>query len=63
MPFPGGLTLFVEVMEVLAGPEGIGIIDLKTAPKNVERHRVGGVALQLVAWVPRDLNQLAGHRP
>jgi len=31
----------------LAGPEGTGIIDLKTATTHVERHRVGGVSLQL----------------
>jgi len=47
MPFPGGVGLFIEVVEVLASPEGIGIDDLEAAAAHVERYRVGGVGLQL----------------
>ena len=47
VPLPGGVGLLVEVVQVLAGPEGIGIADLKAPAAHVERHRVGGVGLQL----------------
>ena len=44
---PRRAYLFVEIVQVLAGPEGICIIDLKAAAAHVERHRVCGVGLQL----------------
>jgi len=47
VPFPGGVGLLVEIMQVLAGPEGIGIADFKAAATHVERNRLGGVGLQL----------------
>lgn len=46
VPLPGGVCLFVEVVEVLASPEGIGITDVEAAATHVERHRVGGVSRQ-----------------
>ena len=46
MPFPGGVSLFVEIVQVLAGPEGIGISDFNAAATHVERFRDGGVGLQ-----------------
>ena len=47
------MGLLVEVVQVLAGPEGIGIADLEAAAANVERHRVGGIGLQLDRVGPR----------
>ena len=43
MPFPGGVSLVLEVMEVLASPKGVGITDVEAAAAHVERHRVGGI--------------------
>lgn len=45
MPFPGVVGLLEEIVEVLAGPEGMVIADFKAAATHVERHRVGGVGL------------------
>ena len=47
VPLPGGVCLLVEVVQVLASPEGIGIADLEAAATHVERHCIGGVGLQL----------------
>jgi len=47
VPLPGGVSLLVEIVQVLAGPEGIGISDLKGPASHVQRDRVRSVRLQL----------------
>ena len=42
--------MLVEIMQLLAGSEGIGVADLEAATAHVERHRVGGVGLQPSCW-------------
>ena len=46
-------------MQVLTGPERLGIADLEAAAARVEGHRVGGAGLQLDGMRPR----LGGSRP
>jgi hypothetical protein len=45
MPLPGGVGLLVEIVQVLAGPEGIGIADLEAAPAHDDHYRDGGANL------------------
>ena len=47
MPFPGAFSLVVEVVEVLANPDGIRINDVEGTAAHVARHRVGGICLQI----------------
>ena len=47
VPFPGGEGELVEVVEGLAAPEALGVVDEKIAVADVEGYGVGGIGLQL----------------
>ena len=53
VPFPGGMRCRVECVQRLATPERARVLDRKFSARQVERHGVGGVGLQLECVRPR----------
>jgi hypothetical protein len=47
VPVPGRVCLLVQLVELAAGPQALVVFDDEAAGAHVERHRVGGVGLQL----------------